>query len=269
MFNIDMKARHTLAAANAHYYKQPTEERYIDRVLPYHDLIYLIEGGWSFAELDKEYMLGKDDVLLLASGRHHFSRLPCLPGTRTFCLHISCEPGDTEDNPNSTQLPTLLHIQYQPKIKEYFNEIISTYWMDSPYKEQKIQALVDLLLVSLYEEYQHMQNDSDLVSKAIEVITATPHERFQTQEVADMLFVSTKTLNNAMNKKVGVPFYTYQKNQKLEMVAVQLVMEPDLKLQEIAAAFGFHDEFHMSKAFKQKFGIPPQEYRKKNLESKS
>ena len=39
-------------------------------------------------------------------------------------------------------------------------------------------------------------------------------------------------------------------------------MEPDLKLHEISAAFGFHDEFHMSKAFKQKYGISPQEYRK-------
>ena len=65
-----------------------------------------------------------------------------------------------------------------------------------------------------------------------------------------------------MNQKIGMPFYSYQKNQKLEMVAVQLEMEPDLKLHEISAAFGFHDEFHMSKAFKQKYGISPQEYRK-------
>ena len=268
MFHIDLSAKHNLAAANAHYYKQPTEERYIDRVLQYHDLIYLIDGGWSFTEQDKEYPLQKDDVLLLASGRHHYNKLPCLPGTRTFCLHISCEPGDNESNPNATRLPTRMHIQHSPKIKEYFNEIVSTYWIDSPYKEQKIQALVDLLLVSLYEEHQRNVNESDLVSKAIQIITATPHKRFQTKEVADMLFVSTKTLNNAMNQKIGVPFYTYQKNQKLEMVAVQLEMEPDLKLQEIAVAFGFHDEFHMSKAFKQKFGIPPQEYRRQRQKRK-
>ena len=103
MFYIDLYAKHTLAAANAHYYKQPTGERYIDRVLKYHDLIYLVDGGWSFIESEKEYSLHKDDVLLLASGRHHFNKLPCLPGTRTFCLHISCEPSDTAENPSSTE----------------------------------------------------------------------------------------------------------------------------------------------------------------------
>ena len=77
-----------------------------------------------------------------------------------------------------------------------------------------------------------------------------------------MLYVSTRTLDNAMHKKVGMPFYAYQKSRKLEMVASQLIMEPDLRLQEIATAYGFHDEFHMSKAFKLKYGVSPQQYRR-------
>lgn len=265
MFYIDLSAKHSLAAANAHYYKKPTEERYIDRVLPYHDLIYLIEGGWSFTEQEQEYTLVENDVLLLASGRHHYSKSPCLPNTRTFCLHISCESGDTENAPGSTMLPTCIHIQQNTKIKEYFNEIVSTYWLDTTYKEIKLQALVDLLLVSLYEEHQQSYNKNDLASKAIQIITDTPHKRFQTKEIADMLFVSTKTLNNAMNQKIGMPFYAYQKKQKLEMIALQLETEPELKLQELALSFGFHDEFHLSKAFKQHYGVSPNEYRKNPL----
>ena len=64
-----------------------------------------------------------------------------------------------------------------------------------------------------------------------------------------------------MQKKVGMPFYSYQKNRRLEMAAMQIKMEPERKLKEIALSFGFHDEFHMSKVFKQKFGVSPQEYR--------
>ena len=186
MFYIDLYAKHTLAAANAHYYKQPTGERYIDRVLKYHDLIYLVDGGWSFIESEKEYSLHKDDVLLLASGRHHFNKLPCLPGTRTFCLHISCEPSDTAENPSSTEFPTLIHIQHSSKIKEYFHEIVSAYWSDNPYKEQKLQSLIDLLLISLHEEHLHNIDKNDLASKAIQIINSAPHKRFETQEVADM-----------------------------------------------------------------------------------
>ena len=264
MIYIDLNAAHSLAAANAHYYKEPTDEHYIDRVIQYHDLIYLVDGNWCFSENDMEYPLEEDDVLLLAAGRHHYSRLPCAPGTRTFCLHISCEAGDCEKNSSAACLPTLLNMKNAPSVKHCFDEIVSTYWMDNPYKEQKLSALVNLLLVSLYEENENQKSSkTDIAAKAIEIITANPHTRYSAKEMAETLFVSTKTLDNAMRTKVGVPFYTYLKNQRLDMVAMQLKMEPELKLHEIAIAFGYHDEFHMSKAFKQKFGISPQEFRKK------
>ena len=46
---FDLSVRHQVVAANAHYYKTQTDERYIDRTLQHHDLIYLIDGGWSIA----------------------------------------------------------------------------------------------------------------------------------------------------------------------------------------------------------------------------
>ena len=73
---FDLSVRHQVVAANAHYYKTPTDERYIDRTLQYHDLIYLVDGGWNIAETGEAYPLGRDDVLLLAAGRHHYTRLP-------------------------------------------------------------------------------------------------------------------------------------------------------------------------------------------------
>ena len=92
-------------------------------------------------------------------------------------------------------------------------------------------------------------------------MNSKPYYRYTTKEMAELLYVSSKTLNNAMHKKVGMPFYAYEKEQKLKMVAMQLKMEPDLKLSQIATAFGFYDEFHMSKAFKQKYGVSPRDYR--------
>lgn len=270
MIYIDLASTHSLAAANAHFYKEPTDEHYIDRVIQYHDLIYMIEGSWCFTENDTEYPLGKDDVLLLAAGRHHYNRLPCAPGTRTFCLHISCEAGDNDKNPNSTCLPTLMNVKDAPAVKRCFDDIVSTYWMEGAYKEQKLSALVNLLLLSLYDENEiQKQRKTDIASKAIEIITTNPHTRYTTKDMANHLFVSTKTLDNAMREKVGVPFYTYLKNQRLDMVAMQLEMEPELKLHEIAIAFGYHDEFHMSKAFKQKFGVCPQEYKMRKADEES
>ena len=263
MLYIDLASKHTLAAANIHYYKEPTEQYYIDRTLQYHDFIYLLEGSWSFTENDIEYSLKADDVLMLAAGRHHYSRLPCAPGTRTFCIHISGEEGDRETNTSAAALPTLISMKNVPAVRRCFDDIVSTYWTESPYREQKLTSLVNILLISIYEEnLRQNEKKADIASKAIELITANPHRRYTAGEIAGELYVSTRTLDNAMRKKVGVPFYTYLKNQRLNMVAARLKMEPELKLHDIAVSFGFHDEFHMSKAFKQKFGISPQEYRR-------
>lgn len=263
MIAIDLNSSHTLVAANAHFYKVPTDENYIDRTLQYHDLIYLVEGSWEFTENGVEYQLHTNDLLMLAAGRHHYTRLPCSPGTKTFCIHISAEAGDTESNPNAAVFPTLMNVTNAPSVKQCFENIVSTYWTDNKYKTQKLTALVNLLLLTVFEEFQCQKTKKvDIASKAIEMIIENPHKRYTAKEVADSLFISTKTLDNAMKKKVGVPFYTYLKNRKLDMVAMQLEMEPELKLHDIAASYCFHDEFHMSKAFKQRFGISPQEYRK-------
>ena len=262
MINLDLTAPRSLAAANAHHYKEPTEERYIDRTLKYHDLVFMVDGGWSMTELNEEYPLEKNDVLLLASGRHHYTRRPCSAGTRTFCLHVTTAPGDTPDNPYSVSLPTLIHARHPQQLQQYFSDLVVTYWSVEPFKEQKINALLSLLLLELYGECREQQkSEENLAEQAIRIINDTPHHQYKTKEMADLLFVSPKTLNNAMHKKVGMPFYAYEKAQKLKMVAVQLKMEPDLKLSQIARAFGFHDEFHMSKAFKQEYGLSPSDYR--------
>ena len=64
-----------------------------------------------------------------------------------------------------------------------------------------------------------------------------------------------------MIRATGLSFSKYQTTRKLVMVASQLGVEPDIKLSEIAATFAFYDEFHLSRAFKQKCGQSPTQYK--------
>ena len=262
---INLSNPHSVVAANSHYYRQPTDERYIDRTLPHHDLIYLVDGSWSITENEQEYPLEKDDVLLLSAGRHHYTRFPCTPETKTFCIHISCNPGDCEGSTDSIQLPTLIHARNNTKIKQYFSEITSAFWLKNHYKEKQMAALLDLLLLELLSLTQAKQtSNEDLAAQAIEIITTAPHNHYTCKDVADMLYVSTKTLDKSMFQKVGMSFHAYQKERKLEMAASLLKTEPDMQLREIASMLGVYDEFHLSKSFKQKYGVSPREYRGKN-----
>ena len=263
---LDPNAEYRIVAANAHYYKTPAPERSIDRVLPYHDFIYLLEGQWAITEGEMEYQLEKGDVLLLRAGMHHYTSKPCLAGTRTYCIHIEQVPAQGDAPDEDALLPTRLHTD-DANVRRYFESIVNAYWSEGvKYKEEKLSALTRILVLELLSMY-HLQCEDTrgIADHAIDMIISAPHHCFSNSEVAAALFISSKTLNNAMNQKTGMPFHAYQINLKLEMIAKQLEMEPDLLLIELAHAYGFYDEFHMSKAFKKKYGISPQQYRGKFL----
>ena len=261
---MNLNTTHHVVAANAHYYKTPPEERYIDRMLPHHDLIYLVEGNWSITENEQEYPLQKDDVLLLSAGRHHYTRFPCTPETRTFCIHVTCDPENNDCCDDFIQLPTLIHAHNNPKIKKYFSEITAAFWRKGKYKEKQVSSLLNLLLLEIFFLTDSSQSQKgDLAEQAIAIITSTPHMHYTSKDVADMLYTSTKTLDKSMLHKTGLSFHAYQKARKLEMAASLLMTDPDLQLREIANALGFYDEFHLSKSFKQKYHISPREYRNK------
>ena len=259
MIHFDLTQAHRVAAANSHYYEQPTEPLYLNRVLQYHDLIYLVDGRWAITEGDTEYPMEKDDALLLTAGHHHYTRLPCAPRTRTICLHVSCEPGDREDNPHALRLPTRISARSCPQVRQYFEQIVETAWSDRPYREERLSALFSLLALSLADAQE--AGDPCLAERIIQLIHAQPHRQFRVAEVAGLLYVSPRTVENAMRRAVGTSFSKYQMNRKLEMAAQQISVEPDVRLAEIAATLGFCDEFHLSKAFKQKYGVSPSQYR--------
>jgi len=259
---FDLSQRHQVIAANSHYYENPTEPLYLNRTLQYHDLIYLCEGQWMITENETDYHLQKDDVLLLAAGHHHYTRLPCAPGTKTMCIHISCEAGDRADAPGAVTLPELIHIRGYSRARRIFEKMISVFWSTQSHKQERLSTLFNQLILELSDVSEHAARPAnDMAEEMIELVHSSPHKRFTTQEMAERYHVSTKTIDSAMIRATGMSFSKYQMNRKLEMVASQLQVEPDVKLSEIAATFAFYDEFHLSRAFKQKYDLSPTQYK--------
>ena len=63
-----------------------------------------------------------------------------------------------------------------------------------------------------------------------------------------------------MKKKTGDTFNTLLIRTKLNMVA-QYLVDTDLNLEEISWLCGFSAASHMSRAFKNEFGVTPSAYR--------
>ena len=160
-------------------------------------------------------------------------------------------------------LPTLIHTRGFASPKRYFEEITTAYWSGDPHRADRIAALFNLLILDL-SRIATSPAKHDMADEIIELVNSSSHIQYRVSEIAEKFYVSTKSVNNTMQRSVGMSFSKYQMNRKLEMVALQLEVEPDVPLAEVAAMFGFCDEFHLSKNFKKKYGVSPFQYRHGN-----
>ena len=204
-------------------------------------------------------------MLILPAGNHHYTRLPCKAGTRTFCIHVSRESGDMDQSHHQNIIiPSHRNCRSNRKIYSLFKDIVDTFWSDNPHKEHQLSALFTLLICQL-SAMQQPQEYPPEVSGAIRLIHDMPHKTLSAEELATQLNTGSRKLAQLFQDTTGESLRSYQQNRKLEMVALQLQIEPDIRLKELAATFGFYDEFYLSKQFKKKYGLSPAQYKKNRL----
>lgn len=269
-YAFQLSAKRRIAEANYNTFVKPLAHP--DRVMPYHDFLYILEGNWEVGveagERCEVFQLRKGDLLILPAGLRHYGTRLCSPHSRNMYIHAEPLPGDhacdTSDisvaEPDLILLPLLIHCGGSVEISRYFSEIITGCWDDALHKETRLSCLVQLLLCEL--GCQALKSPvtmrcSAFVYEIAQFSQSNPEVFFSVSDMARRFHVSEKTLNNRFKMVYNKTFYAWQMDQKLDMVYQYLHSVPNAALKEIAANFGFYDEFHLSRAFKKKFGTAP------------
>lgn len=229
-----------------------------DRVMGEHDLIYLLEGSWEIWEENAAYLLQPGDVLILPAGRHHYGRRPCQAGTRTLFVHMEALPGDgaTGADPLGLTLPCRIDCRHAPAAADCFRQLEDAFWSDRPSRERRLAALAELLLCVLHDA-ACSQGKNLLVERAKAALRQDPQGRLTLDALAERLEVTPRRLRYLFRREVGTPLHRYHRNLRLDMAMQMLRRGPERSMRELAEAYGFCDEFHFSRAFRQRFGIPP------------
>jgi AraC-like DNA-binding protein len=98
------------------------------------------------------------------------------------------------------------------------------------------------------------------VRKAQEVLGGHGGDSRSVAEVAADLGVSYDQLRRRFTVELGQPPAAYRRQRRLERTAAML-RTTNLGLRRIAETVGFADEFHLSRRFKQHYGVSPSDYR--------
>lgn len=273
MVYLEKRNLHTVTVGN--YVTSVNGMIHPDRIMGEHDFLYMLDGEMEVWEDDIPYVLKTDDLLILTAGRHHYGKKLCTAENRHMYIHVVPSPAEALLNISSDAhaqnallfpCPSLVHCAAAPQIRQNMQEIIFVLLSHSPERETRLSLLFSMLLCELSELTisTKVQMGSDpMVDSITRQIHSTPQHFFSAQEIASDYHICNRTLNNHFLKSCGKTFSAFQMDTKLQMVQQFLLEQPYTKLFEVAVNYGFYDEFHLSKAFKRKYGISPSQYRQR------
>lgn len=100
------------------------------------------------------------------------------------------------------------------------------------------------------------------IDVAIQYIKEHYHEDLSLERIASVVFLNPVYFSHLFKQKTGQGYKEYVISLRLEQ-AKQLLLNPFLRLSEIAEAIGYQDVRHFTQVFRKKFGLTPTEFRLK------
>ncbi len=103
-----------------------------------------------------------------------------------------------------------------------------------------------------------------LIQQAVLYIRSHYRRPITVDEVAGMIHLTPNYFSEYFKKQTGVKFSAYVQKLRLEF-AVSLLKMSDLSIKQVADESGFNSAAYFSNAFKDYFGVSPEQFRRSNL----
>ena len=257
----------------------PRPEQHPDRTMTDHDLLLICEGEWTIIQDKTAYSLQAGDMILLQSGSHHYSALPCTPNTKTMFLHFNHLMDDrcnVELSAMETSnyadgrivcLPTVTHCDTgADNIRSMMLEIISTFWSRRDDRIRRLNMLLNLLLAELAYLARRspiVTTRQDWIYTLLDAMSADPRHFYKLRDAEKLVHMSSRTISAHFISVMGKSFHQYQLEQKLKMA--RSTLESGIyKVKQVSEMYGFCDPYYFSRVFKKQYGLSPRDIKNKN-----
>lgn len=134
--------------------------------------------------------------------------------------------------------------------------------------ENDINRLKDFTSKMLFEccsaikiSNSSLQKNNPSIQKVCDYVDEHLSEDISLEQMADYINVSSFYLSKLFKEEKGVTFINFISDKRLEK-ARELLENTELSIKEITAEVGYNDQNYFSRIFKNKYGVPPKEYRK-------
>lgn len=230
-----------------------------DRQLPFHVLIYVLEGVIHVTEAGEDYAVGPGELLFLRSGLRHYGKRPIPRGTRWYYVHF--ELPCPEKGQKQLPLPKHLSGLAAGRLEEELAAFVECCRQRDERSRWYLNQQLFVLLSHIGHHASREAAAPDLTERIIHWLSRHAAEPFSAKALERTFFLSYKHMAAVFKKTTGQTMLAYHQRLRMEEGA-RLLRETLLPVGEISDKLGFFDQLYFSRCFHSYAGVSPSRYRK-------
>lgn len=165
---------------------------------------------------------------------------------------------------------TVVLQHHYPSIDAVLDYLMKEYHEDLPGREEFICSTVTQLCILTLRSRNDQEEPTDKkalhkqhapIQEAVLYIRNHYRDSITVDEVANVIHLTPNYFSEYFKKQTGIKFCSYVQKLRLEF-SVSLLKMSDLSIKEIADESGFNSAAYFSNAFKDYFGVSPEQFRK-------
>ena len=221
-------------------------------------LYYIVKGSAKFVFNDNEILIMEEgNWYLLPSGLS--VTYCCDDFMEEIYFHLKLCNIDWIDLLKNYPKP--LQLPIKEDMTDFFLSLLNS---NNSLDGYRLKQTIDSVLLSFIDNYNiefKSKKLSPYISKALVYISNNLSMQLTVSEIVKNTFVSKSTLEAHFKQELGTSIHKYLLNTVM-FEASQMLLKTNLSICAISERFGFCDQFHFSKQFKESFGKSPKEFRK-------
>ncbi|MFC3737352.1 AraC family transcriptional regulator [Paractinoplanes deccanensis] len=169
-------------------------------------------------------------------------------------------------------LPSVLVRPVEPSDRALIDLLVREMDSTEPAQELVLDRLLDLVLVSVLRSWLatpspgrpgwHQAQADPVVGPALRHVHGDPAYGWTVSALASTAGVSRASFARRFGELVGEPPMAYLSGWRLTLAA-DLLRQGDATLEAVARQVGYGSAFSLSNAFKRRYGVSPQDYRRR------
>lgn len=264
---------------NAGLYSNTVPFHHADRILPFHDMIYVLKGCIPVTEDMDDYEIREGELLFLKNHVRHYGKTPTNTGTCWIFAHFYLaepEPGlepfaygdpvlsDELDArlSRTLRLPKKMSGLGKSALEEKLKQFIEYVFSQNPVKKLYANTkLYEILCTCALSGYHAPEQSSRLTDQVAAYLDTRIALSFSSVDLEKKFFRTYKHIETVFKKERGITPCQYHTRLRIR-TACGLLRSTILSVGEIAEKTGYKDALYFSRVFRKSIGMSPSQYRR-------